>query len=473
MVNLHVIRQLRYGWFTVDFWLCTTLMFLVEFGCAVLGAPSPRLLEIVVCREYYEKHGNTTIHQDCKTQEVQARLGFILTVLSTCSVLAATLMQIPMGLLADKKGMRVALLLNIISTILYWGWMPIVAILYNLPSRALYVAPIFIFIGGGPWASGALVFAAINRRITSGQRTPAFSIMEAISGIADLIGPALGTLTMENHIWIPFLLATSSFTLMFVPTLLLQNETPYLSIEIDDIRPRVDGPRFATSEEQPLLRSNSNIDNDQSSETSPIRSTIAIYCITFGSFFLVSLARDSNNFLIPWISWRFDESMARAGLIFSLRAIVSSIVFFVLLPLASSFISNVMKFGPFARDLLISSFSTLLLFAGSIAIAVSPSISALVVGFCIMTLGSGATVSLRAFLASKVDKSLSGRLFAATSATSTIGSLVGMPLMGALYSLSISKEAVNISLPFVMAAAAYLFVSFVIGSVYLSFESHN
>lgn len=35
-------------------------------------------------------------------------------------------MQIPMGLLADKKGMKVALVLNIISTILYWGWLPLV-----------------------------------------------------------------------------------------------------------------------------------------------------------------------------------------------------------------------------------------------------------------------------------------------------------------------------------------------------------
>ncbi|KAI0423537.1 major facilitator superfamily domain-containing protein [Xylaria sp. FL1042] len=466
MANLPFFRQLRHGWFTIDFWLCTTLMFLVEFGCAVLGAPSPRLLEIVVCREYYEENGNTSIQQDCKTQEVQARLGFLLTVLSTCSILVATLMQIPMGLLADRKGVRVALFLNITSTILYWGWLPLAAVLYNLPSRALYVAPIFVFIGGGPWASGALVFAAINRRITPGQRTPAFSIMEAISGIADLIGPALGTLTMENHIWLPFLFATLSFTLMFVPTMLLQDEPTHLSMKMNDIGSEVEDSRPATSEERPLLRRIGNINHAFGSQRSTIRSTIVIYGITFGSFFLVSLARDSNNFLIPWISWRFNESMARAGLIFSLRAVISSIVFFVLLPLTSSFMSSVMKLDPFTRDLLISASSALLLCAGSILIAASSSISILVVGFCIMTLGSGATVSLRAFLASKVDKSLSGRLFAATSATSTIGSLVGMPLMGALYSLSISKEAVNICLPFATGAVAYFVVSCVIGSVH-------
>ncbi|KAI0909268.1 major facilitator superfamily domain-containing protein [Ustulina deusta] len=466
MANIFFIRQMMHGWFSMGFWLCTTLMFLVEFGCAVLGAPSPKLLEIVVCREYYRGSDNTLTQQDCKIQEVQAQLGFVLTVLSTCSILAATLMQIPMGLLADKKGMRVALVLNIISTILYWGWMPLVAVFSNSPTSALYIAPIFIFIGGGPWASGALVFAAINRRITASQRTPAFSIMEAISGIADLIGPALGTLTMEGHIWVPFLIAIFSFALMFVPAVLLEDEPTRFSIEINDIRSEVEVSRPTDSEEQPLLH---GIDPPApDSEKTFIRSTAVVYSVAFGSFFLVSLARDSNNFLIPWISWRFNESMARAGLIFSLRAVVSSIVFFALLPLASSFISRVMKVGPFTRDLLISAASALLLCAGSISIAVSSSLSTLVVGFCIMTLGSGVTVSLRAFLASKVDRSLSGRLFAATSTTSTIGSLVGMPLMGTLYSLSISKEAINVPLPFAMAAVAYFLVSCVIGSLQLT-----
>lgn len=135
--------------------------------------------------------------------------------------------------------------------------------------------------------------------------------MEAISGIADLIGPALGTLTMEKHIGIPFLLAIISFTLMFMPTVLLQNEPVHLSSEIDDIRSEAEVSRPADSEEQPLLRSLSADSND--SQIISIRSTVAIYAITFGSFFLISLARDSNNFLIPWISWRFNESMARVS----------------------------------------------------------------------------------------------------------------------------------------------------------------
>ncbi|KAI0975626.1 major facilitator superfamily domain-containing protein [Xylaria arbuscula] len=433
-------------------------MFLVEFGCAVLGAPCPKLLEIIVCRKYYQDNGNAFIQQACKMREIQVRLGFVLTVLSTCSIFVATLMQIPMGVLADKKGMRVALTLNIISTILYWGWVPF-AFLSGLPTCALYAGLIFIFIGGGPWASGALVFAAIKDLASPYIlcRTPAFSIMEAMSGIADLIGPALGALTMGHHIWLPFLLATLAFTLMLVPTLFLGDEPAHFSTENNDIRTETEVSRSAEIETQPLLQAIADTNDSHSTGTAFKRFMAVIYSMTFGSFFLISMARGSNNFLIPWISWRFNESMAQAGLIFSLRAIVSSVVFFILLPLTSSLIPNILKAGPITRDLLLSASSTLLLCTGSVIIAVSSTIPTLVVGFCIMTLGSGVTVSLRAFLASKVDRYLSGRLFAATSATSTIGSLVVMPLMGTLYSLSISKQAVNVSLPFAIAAVSFFY----------------
>lgn len=140
--------------------------------------------------------------------------------------------------------------------------------------------------------------------------------MEAISGIADLIGPALGALTMEHHIWLPFLLAILSFTIMFIPTLLLEDETLHSSTEINGTHTESLNPRSTNTEEQPLLYEGGTSGyTDGHERATPIRSTTFIYGITFISFFLVSFARDSNNFLIPWISWRFDESMARVSMV--------------------------------------------------------------------------------------------------------------------------------------------------------------
>lgn len=64
-------------------------MFLVEFGCALLGAASPRLMELAICQDYQrESLSSTPVEMDCKSKEVQTKLALVLTVVSTCSVLA-------------------------------------------------------------------------------------------------------------------------------------------------------------------------------------------------------------------------------------------------------------------------------------------------------------------------------------------------------------------------------------------------
>ncbi|KAK2591796.1 hypothetical protein QQS21_010497 [Conoideocrella luteorostrata] len=434
-------------------------LFLVEFGSAILGAPSPRLLEIAVCRDYFAREGQF-YDQDppedvCKISEVQLQLSWLLTVLSTLSVFAATLMQIPMGVLVDKSSKRLALSLNIASTILYWGCVAVVGSTRIFPVWCFYLAPLFILIGGGPWATGALVFAAVNDSVTSEQRTTAFSVMEATSGIADLVGPLLGSLTMSPNIATPFLIATLLFFLMFFPAMLLTKNHSTVSLNVQP-----SNSELPTDESEPLLGDHITDRNDTTDQVPTtnilVRSKYTILATCFGSFFLFYLARDSNNYLIPWVSFRFDETMAKAGLLFSLRAVVSSLLYFILLPLASSWLIKSKGVEASAKDLALSTCGIILSSAGSFLVAMAPNIAALAVGFAMVVLGSSVTVTLRSFLASKVDVAFSGRLFTAISATGTIGSLVGIPIMGAAYSWGLSHKIRVVGLPFLVSAVSYL-----------------
>lgn len=80
--------------FPREFWLYTSFMFLVEFGCALLGAASPKLMEIAICQDYkLDRLPSMTADADCKSKEVQTQLAFVLTVVSTCSVLAGKHIQ--------------------------------------------------------------------------------------------------------------------------------------------------------------------------------------------------------------------------------------------------------------------------------------------------------------------------------------------------------------------------------------------
>ncbi|EWY91482.1 hypothetical protein FOYG_08569 [Fusarium oxysporum NRRL 32931] len=435
----------------VNFWLCTLLLFLVELGCAILAAPSPMLLETAVCRHHFEKdrqllNGEPT-DEFCRSNEVQVHFAFVITVLSTLSTLAATMMQVPMGMLGDKGGIRLAFMLNATSTIFYWGCIAIVGSQHHFPLWGLYLSPMFVLLGGGPWATGTLVFAAISDSVKPEQRTTAFSIMEAISGIADLLGPIISTMTMTIHLGIPFALALVVFSLMFIPASHLRENT------VSDM----EGVRSSLAETESLLSVDSTSDREETDLEHTARDLLppraVIFSICFICFFFFQVARDSTNYLIPWVSLRFGETMARAGLLFSLRAIMSSLLYFVILPLATSWIDQ--NWQSANRDLALSASGAFCCTLGTLIVAAAPNLATVAIGFALSVLGSSMTVTLRSFLASNVQNAFSGRLFAGISMTGTIGSLVGMPIMGAAYSLGINY---NIGLPFLVSALSYFLV---------------
>jgi hypothetical protein len=137
----------------------------------------------------------------------------------------------------------------------------------------------------------------------------AFSITEAVAGTADLLGPIVGSLTMSRQLWIPFLISTICFFMMFIPTFLVAENTGQVSSD-----PPGGIVQSAVPELQPLINDNpacDGADRQIPHESSLRRSKVGKFAICFVSFFLIYASRDSVNFLIPRVSFRFKHSMAR------------------------------------------------------------------------------------------------------------------------------------------------------------------
>jgi hypothetical protein len=87
----HVVASIAH-WrhYGKQFWLSALVLFLVELGCSILGAPSPQLLEMAVCRKYPgtpQLSGDATPSANrCKLPEVQVQLSVLLTTLSSLSM---------------------------------------------------------------------------------------------------------------------------------------------------------------------------------------------------------------------------------------------------------------------------------------------------------------------------------------------------------------------------------------------------
>ncbi|KAF4502917.1 MFS general substrate transporter [Fusarium agapanthi] len=238
--------------------------------------------------------------------------------------------------------------------------------------------------------------------------------MEAISGIADLLGPIIGTMTMTIHLEIPFALALVVFSLMFFPASYLRENTVS---DMEDVGP-------SPAETESLL----SVDSAPDREETDLEYT--------------------DRALLPPRAVIFNHGSAPpAGLLFSLRAIMSSLLYFVILPPATSWIDQTWPSAN--RDLTLSATGALCCTLGTLVIAAAPNLATVAFGFALSVLGSSMTATLRYFLASNVQNAFSGRLFAGISMTGTVGSLVGMPIMGAAYSLGINY---NIGLPFLVSA---------------------
>jgi hypothetical protein len=130
--------------------------------------------------------------------------------------------------------------------------------------------------------------------------------MQATSGLADLVGPLLGSWAMSYRIWIPFLLATICFFSMFIPALLIDDN-------YDDQVEIRDGIDSTASEQQSLLHDDDSVsESDDPTETNtrnlPPWSKAGIFTTSFVSFFLLCIARDSTNYVIPWVSLRCVDS---------------------------------------------------------------------------------------------------------------------------------------------------------------------
>ena len=70
-----------------DSWLCYIITFVLTLASSSLEAPSMRLLENAVCREYYDQHkpwkyllGSDIPETECKSGSIQAHFAMLITI---------------------------------------------------------------------------------------------------------------------------------------------------------------------------------------------------------------------------------------------------------------------------------------------------------------------------------------------------------------------------------------------------------
>lgn len=248
---------------------------------------------------------------------------------------------------------------------------------------------------------------------------------------------------MTIPLWVSFTLTLIIHVMCFIPACYLTEDNNAsagedLPLEIGVCR----------GEAEALLGSNNTpgreaIDWNRNITTRPF-SKLTILVISFVCFFVVHFATGSMGFSFSWIFWYIPEVWSNVGwnpitmsrfiltvqqidLLTYLRAIVVPLLFFVMLPLTTRQLDRTWHFAK--RDLILSASGIILAAVGTLLALFAPNFVIVVVAFVITLSGSVMSVALRSFVASNIEDTFSGRLFASISVTETIGSLVGALIM--------------------------------------------
>jgi hypothetical protein len=164
---ISAFRQHVNNWRT--FYSCLLLLFLVDAPMFMAEGPRIRMLEIGVCREYYETTdpgvvwpGGAVPEHMCKLKDVQSRLSRLRGFLGLLEGVPGLLFAVPYGILADARGRRLIAGACLLGFILRDSWTFIVLFYHELfPLRAIYAGPTFVLLGGGVTLFGPMIMAIV------------------------------------------------------------------------------------------------------------------------------------------------------------------------------------------------------------------------------------------------------------------------------------------------------------------------
>ena len=152
-------------------YLCLLFLLFLEFPGELSAAPNLRMIELAVCRRYYEERGNLGdqwgnegyLTDDlCDIDEVQTQVAKILAILGPLDTIPGLLLAIPYGVLADLKGRKFVLALCLFGIICssIWGRVVLSPTPF-LPLWVIYTVPLWQIIGGGAVVLTNLILAII------------------------------------------------------------------------------------------------------------------------------------------------------------------------------------------------------------------------------------------------------------------------------------------------------------------------
>ncbi|KAH7406027.1 major facilitator superfamily domain-containing protein [Phaeosphaeria sp. MPI-PUGE-AT-0046c] len=460
------------------------LLILVHLSTVLYTLPLNRVIELRLCEDYYALHDPTSIPSDsiipeklCKIDEVQRKLAWLQGIMETTLVVCDFLVTIPFSFVAERWGVRVVLLCNLVPRMGMSAWAIIVGqYSHLLPTKAIVSGPFLAVLGG------ECVFQSTIFTLTSAlageyvERASYFSYISSTAYVVSFLGPTLAAFTMSRSIWLPFwinivLLACAVPTIRLLPTNHVSNTAPdQTSIEEAEEA----GSLLDHREESPSRYSNA-FETHSTISQSIVQAVQKLVHLIIGrrnfqvllvSFFLTALASSDTKLLVQYISKRYEWTFAQAGYMLSAKAVVNFTLLAILVPriIKSSMSSKAVHVSEVRLNYLGAQISILISVVGVLCVALAFKFWMLLAALIVYALGSALPVFTMSLVKSSLIALASSDVqdFSIVMLTKTLGSLIGAPLMTILWVHAIKLGGLGLGLPYYVSACIYLTAAFVV-----------
>jgi hypothetical protein len=393
---------------------------------------------------------------------------------------------IPLSFVAQSKGRRLVLILNLSSRLFMLCW----AVLFTyldalLPKGSIAIGPMLSFLGGDCVLNSIMYSLASDLTDDPVRRATYFGYMSSVSYVVALLGPALSSITMSILLSLPFFLGIG---------LLVAALSTIARLPVHETR-RPESPTESRADDeatQSLL--SSPVVKAQDARKTTLSSTIAHarslfrlvtshprnFSLLLFSFFLTSLASSDTKLLVQYISGRYHWTFASAGYLISGKAVINFTLLTVIIP-------RVLRTRTFTGsdsidriNVQYANYCLVVSIIGALGIALAAWMWILVPSLLVYAIGSALPIFTLSLLKSPAicpqsdmgdeerassTGTANTQIFSIVMLVKTMGSLVGAPLMAALWVGGIGVGGMGLGMPFFVSSACYVLAIFVFLSI--------
>ncbi|RDW85282.1 hypothetical protein BP6252_02872 [Coleophoma cylindrospora] len=410
------------------------LAVLLELEESLQRAPTIRLLENAICRQYYEHEHSSALPDEgmCKTEPIQIKLAHVRGLMSLFDSLPVIIFGSAFGANADKNGRRLAFSLAVLGSICAMIWIYFTCYFWSkVPIEVVWVSAIFRLIGGGPAIAIAMCLTMASD--LSSESKTFYRVFSAVL-ITDLIGPGVAYGTLQHSLWLPYVVCSLSLLVTF-PVILYMPETLKVSEDHE---------------------SASNLESTGATAYLKFLRDWRIF-VGLVTIFLAQFRNNTIEILLPYTSVRFGLELGQAATLLSVVSAVNIVVFLILLPALSTQLEKRAGWSITFINISVARVSSAFLAIGAAMLAAAPSVAFVVASLIIYAAGFGVRLSILAVLTTYVNSSKeTARLYTLVATTDAIAHMIASPLLQQVWAIALKIGRQWLVLPFLVLMGIFI-----------------